>query len=281
MNIFMRFSEGKAKALTLSYDDGVIQDKRLIDILKPHGIKATFNINSGLFADKDVIDSGRMSLEQAKKLYINSGHEIAIHSVTHPFLERLPLPIAIDKVLQDRKNLEKIFGGVIRGMAYPFGTYSDSLIEALKNMGIAYSRTVISTHDFRIPIDWLRLTATCHHKDSVLPELTEKFIKTNPNSERFNRQPLLFYLWGHSYEFDNDNNWNVIEEFAQKIGNSEDIWYATNIEIYDYIEAYNNLKFSVNGNTVYNPSAKTIWFEKNGVLHKIESNKVQTISLEE
>lgn len=273
----MRFPNGKAKALTLSYDDGVIQDKRLINILKPYGIKATFNINSGMFANEDAIDTGRMSLNQAKELYRNTYHEIAVHSVTHPFLEKLPLPIAVDEVLQDRKNLEENFGGVIRGMAYPFGTYSDSLIEALKNIGIAYSRTVISTCDFRIPTDWLRLTATCHHKDSAQPELTEKFIKSNPDSERFNRQPLLFYLWGHSYEFDNDNNWNVIEEFAQKIGNREDIWYATNIEIYDYVEAYNNLKFSVDGKTVYNPSGKTVWFEKNGVLCKIQANEVQTI----
>lgn len=276
MNIFMRFPEGKAKALTLSYDDGVIQDKRLIEILKPYGIKATFNINSGKFSESAVSVKGRMSEEQAKELYKNSGHEIAVHTLTHPSLTRLPLPIAIDEVLQDRKNLENIFGGVIRGMAYPYGTYSDELIDMLKNIGIAYSRTVVSTHDFRIPTDWLKLTATCHHNDSLLFELTDKFINAKPDSEKSNRQPLLFYLWGHSYEFDNDNNWDIIEEFAQKIGNSEDVWYATNIEIYDYIEAYKNLKFSVGGNTVYNPSGQTVWFENNGVLYKIEPNKVQT-----
>lgn len=277
MNIFMRFPEGKAKALTLSYDDGVIQDKRLVETLKPYGIKATFNINSGKFSESAVSVKGRMSEEQAKELYKNSGHEIAVHSLTHPSLEKLPLPIAVDEVVEDRKNLENIFGGVIRGMAYPYGTYSDALIDMLKKVGIAYSRTVISTHDFRIPTDWLKLTATCHHNDSLLFELTDKFINAIPDSERWSRQPLLFYLWGHSYEFDNDNNWNIIEEFAEKIGNREDIWYATNIEIYDYIEAYNNLKFSVSGNTVYNPSGQPVWFENNGVLHKIEPNKVQTI----
>lgn len=276
MNIFMRFPNGKAKALTLSYDDGVLQDKRLIDILKPYGIKATFNINSGMFSDEDAT-GGRMSANQIKDTYSNSDHEVGIHSVSHPFLEKLPLPIAVDEVLQDRKNLEEIFGGVIRGMAYPFGTYSDELIEALENIGIAYSRTTISTHDFRIPTDWLKLTATCHHKDSLLSELMDKFLNANPNGERFWRTPLLFYLWGHSYEFDNDNNWNVIEEFARKMGNNEEIWYATNIEIYDYIEAYNNLKFSVNGNYVYNPSGLTVWFEKDSVLYSVLPN--QTIKI--
>lgn len=277
MNIFMRFPNGKSKALTLSYDDGVIQDKRLIEILKPYGLKATFNINSGYIGDEDAVDSGRMSLKQIKELYTVSGHEVAIHGATHPFLEKLPLPIAISEVLDDRKRLEEIFGGVIRGMAYPFGTYSDELIGALKSTGIAYSRTVISTHDFRIPIDWFKLTATCHHNDTVLPELTDKFINAIPNKERFRREPLLFYLWGHSYEFDDRNNWEVIEKFAKKIGNREDIWYATNIEIYDYVQAYNNLKFGVDGNCVYNLSGQTVWFEKNGVLCCVGANELKML----
>lgn len=277
MNIFMRFPEGKAKALTLSYDDGIIQDKRLVETLKPYGIKATFNINSGKFSESDVTVKGRMSKEQAKEVYENSGHEIAVHTVTHPSLEKLPLLMAVSEVVEDRKNLENIFGGVIRGMAYPYGAYNDALIEKLKNIGIAYSRTVISTHDFRIPTDWLKLTATCHHNDSLLFELTDKFINAKPDSEKSNRQPLLFYLWGHSYEFDNDNNWNIIEEFAQKIGNREDTWYATNIEIYDYIQAYNNLKFSVDGKCVYNPSAQTVWIEKDKTVYNLLPNETTEI----
>ena len=275
--MFMRFKNGKAKAITLSYDDGNIQDKRLISILDPQGIKATFNINSGLFAKEDATDWGRMSKEQAIALYVDSGHEVAVHTVTHPFLEKLPLPIAVDEVLSDRKSLEKDFGGVIRGMAYPYGTYSDALIDALQSIGIAYARTVIATHDFRIPTDWLRLTATCHHTDPAFLELTDKFLASDPNKEQYNRTPLLFYLWGHSYEFDNDKNWNVIEEFAEKVGNREDIWYATNIEIYDYIKAYNALQFSIDAKCVYNPSAQTVWFETNGILHSVEANETKRL----
>lgn len=278
MNIVMRFPNGKTKALTLSYDDGVIQDKRLIEILKPYGIKATFNINSGILSKDDVTDSGRMSEKQVKEVYTNSAHEVAVHSATHPLLDNLPLNMAIDEILQDRKNLEKMFGRVIRGMAYPFhGTDNDSLMDALRTIGIAYSRTVVSTHDFRIPTNWMKLTATCHHSDPVLMELTEKFINAKPDSERLHRQPLLFYLWGHSYEFDNANNWNVIEEFAQKVGNREDIWYATNIEIYDYIQAYNNLKFSVDGKRVYNPSAQTVWIEKDKTVYNLLPNETTEI----
>ena len=278
MSVFMRFPDSKAKALTLSYDDGVIQDKRLINILKPYGIKATFNINSGMFSQVDVVDGGRMSMRQAKELYMNSGHEVAVHSLTHLYLDKLPLAIAVDDVLEDRKNLETLFGGVVRGMAYPYGTYSDVLIDALENIGIAYSRTVISTHDFRLPSDWLQLTATCHHNDSLLMKLTDDFINANPNNERFCQEPLLFYLWGHSYEFDNNDNWNVIEEFAKKMGNRDDVWYATNIEIYDYMQAYEKLIFSVNEEWVYNPSGLTIWFEKDGEIQIILAGEQKNIS---
>ncbi|MBR7133681.1 MAG: polysaccharide deacetylase family protein [Clostridia bacterium] len=254
MNIFLRFPEGRAKALTLSYDDGVKQDERFIGILDKHGLKGTFNINSAYAGCE-----GRLSVEKMNSLLEAGGHELAVHGATHPFLEQLPLALAIDDVLTDRKKLEEETGKIIRGMAYPYGTFSDDLASGLRAIGIAYSRTVISTGNFRLPTDWLKLAATCHHNDKRLPELTQHFINDSPN-----RAPWLFYLWGHSYEFDNNNNWNVIEDFAEKIGGKEDIWYATNIEIYDYITAYNRLQFSASGSRVHNPSAIKIWFEKNG-----------------
>ena len=71
-------------------------------------------------------------------------------------------------------------------------------------------------------------------------------------------------MWGHSYEFDQNvpnNNWGVIEEFAEYMGNREDIWYATNIEIYDYIAAYKQLVFSVGITKVYNPTCTILYFE--------------------
>ena len=48
---YMLFPGGKQKALTLSYDDGVQQDIRFIEILDKYGIKCTFNINSYSFEE--------------------------------------------------------------------------------------------------------------------------------------------------------------------------------------------------------------------------------------
>ncbi len=259
-NIYMRFPGGRAKALTLSYDDGVQQDHRLISILNRHGIKCTFNINSGLFpAEGTTFPPGqihrRLTEQEAVALYTDSGHEVAVHSLTHPFLEQLPPPLVVNEIAGDRKNLERLFHTIIRGMAYPFGTYSDEVVTVLRSAGIVYSRTVESTEDFRVPSDWLRLPATCHHDSPRLGQLTDKFITETPG-----HGPWLFYLWGHSYEFEANDNWKVIEDFSKAIGGKEDIWYATNIQVYDYIQAFRALHFSMDAGLVHNPSAVPVFF---------------------
>ena len=278
-NLYMRFPEGKAKALTLSYDDGVQQDARLMEILDLHGLKCTFNINSGSFAPEGkVYEAGRVHRRMTEKecaaLYTNSGHEVAVHAYTHPFLEQLPQSGVVYEVMKDREKLEAVFGCIIKGMAYPYGTVSDAVVEALRVCGISYSRTTVSTEKFDIPTDWLRLPATCHHKNPRLMELAEKF--TAMESDKLTA-PKLFYLWGHSYEFEDANNWNVIEEFSQYIGGRDDIWYATNIQIYDYIKAYNSLEFSADMSIVHNPSALTVCFKFNGKNYSLPSGETRVL----
>lgn len=257
----LRYPGGLAKAITFSYDDGVEQDIRLVEIFNKYGMKGTFNINTGSFAEEGhVYPKGqvhrRMTKKQTYELFANSPHEVAVHTLNHPFLEQLPTNMVLEEVLSDRKNIEEMFGKPIRGMAYPFGTTSDAVVEALRLCGIVYSRTTQFTRSFELPKDnWLRLPATCHHNSPALNELANKFINENPT-----RAPWLFYVWGHSYEFESDNNWDLIENFCEKVGNKSDVWYATNIEIFDYITAYNSLIFSVTGDMVYNPTSTEVFF---------------------
>lgn len=271
--MYMKLKGGKSKVLTLSYDDGVVQDIRLIKILNKHGIKATFNINTGLYLPEEATREkfyGRMKLSEAKELYIYSGHEVAVHSLTHPFLEALKKEEVIVEVLEDRKNIEQQYGVLARGMSYPFGTYSDMVIEALKECGICYSRTVVSTEAFCLPQNWLKLNPTCHHNNNKLMELAKSFVE---GEEKYSHRNKMFYLWGHSYEFDNNDNWNIIEEFADYIGNREDIWYATNIEIFDYVTAYENLQVSVDKSIVHNPSSIDVWFMEKGKVYCVKGGE--------
>ena len=276
--IFMRFPGGRAKALTLSYDDGVDQDIRLIEIMRANGLKGTFNLNSGLIAPEGKVwpqgqTHRRMTLSQMQHLYIENGMEVAVHGLTHPFLEQLPPDALAYELVQDRKNLEDIYGGIVRGMAYPFGTYNEAVLAAMKAAGIVYSRTVVSTHDFRIPTDWLRLDPTCHHADPELLPLLRRFLDAPDD-----RAPMMFYLWGHSYEFERADNWDVIEEFAQMAGGRDDIWYATNIEIYDYATAFAQLRSSADGSRVCNPTAETLYLRTaSGAQFAIAPGELQEI----
>ena len=261
---YMLFPDGKNKALTLSYDDGVQQDIRLIETLDKYGLKCTFNINSYSFEEEErEFAPGqvhrRMARREAAEVYskaIANGHEVATHGYSHPFLDKLPSEMVSYEIVEDRKRLEEMFGKVIKGHAYPYGATSAKVVDVLRNCGILYARTTAATKRFDIPTDWLRLPSTCHHNEPSLMQLADQFL----NEPSRYPNPKLFYLWGHTYEFDNNNNWEVIEKFAEYVGNRNDVWYANNMQVYEYVEAYRALQFSSNGNTVYNPSCHTVWF---------------------
>ncbi len=272
---FMRFPGGLPKAFTLSYDDGVEQDERLIEIFDKYGLKCTFNISGGLFAPEGTVyPAGRvhrpLTLEKSLEIYNKNGHEVATHGYTHPWLEKLTESGATYEILKDREVLESVFGCIVKGNAYPYGAYSDSVVEAMKKCGIVYARTTRTTERFDIPTDWLRLHPTCHHNNPRVFELCDKFI------EMKNEAPQLFYLWGHSFELEKDNNWDRIEQISEKISGKSDIWYANNMEIYNYVKAYEALTFSADMTKVYNPSALEVFFILNGRNYSIKPG--QTIN---
>ena len=145
----MKLKDGKNKILTFSYDDGVVQDIRLMDIFNKHGLKATFNINSGCYLPEDVTREqfrGRLKRSEAIALYQDSGHEIAVHGLEHKFLSKLKPAEMVREVFEDRRNIEADYGTITRGMAYAYSDYNAEAIEILKQCGIVYSRAVASTN---------------------------------------------------------------------------------------------------------------------------------------
>lgn len=268
------FPGGRKKALTLSYDDGITQDKRLISIFNKYALKATFNLNSGIQNENNFwVNKGkiikRMNIDEIQDVY--KGHEIAVHSLSHPHLEDLPKEMLITEIFDDRKNLEKIFGYPVRGMAYPYGTYNEKVLDAIRACGIEYSRTVKQHEKFNLPESFLEWHPTCHHINPNLMEITKNFLETE-----FKSMGLL-YVWGHSYEFDVDENWELIEEFCETVSNNDSIWYATNIEIIDYLKALNNLKYSADCEIVYNPSAISLWISADEKVIEIKSGETVKI----
>lgn len=262
--MLMKFPGGTVKALTLSYDDGVIYDRRLIEIMKKNGLKGTFNVNSGRFPKQSLPGERRMGAKEALEVYGESGMEVACHGLHHQFLNEMTCTGKSMEIVQDKMNLEKLFGRIIRGAAYAYGVYDDESIRILRHAGIAYCRTGGSTGSFALPSDWMRFSGTCHHKNPKLMELTRKFLDYDKVTELRRMHPQLFYVWGHSYEFHDDNNWNIMEEFAETVGSRPDIWYATNIEVYDYVTAFHSMQQSCDGKILCNPSAQTLYLNENG-----------------
>ena len=241
---------GKSKALVMSYDDGCVQDKRLLEIFNRYGIKGTFHIPSGsAFAESHI------SLSDMKSVY--AGHEISCHTVSHPYLERIAVSEMIREIWSDRETLEKAAGTQIRGMSYPMRNYTPEIIEICKAAGIQYARTADSTGKFNLPADFMRWDPTCHHTEAM------KYLEPFRKLESY-RKLSLFFVWGHSFELDRDlpdNNWEMMESFCQQAAEIPDVWFATCMEVCRYVNAVRNAEVSCDGKNVYNPSAETLYLE--------------------
>ena len=281
---FLRFPEGKFKAVTFSYDDGLHADIRLAKRLSDCGMKATFNLCSGLMSDID--GQHYLSANDVREHILPLGHEIAVHGHSHsaPGLCR-PIEI-IDEVLTCRRNLEVEFDRIVRGMAYPDsgikiltgGKNKEQIKEILKSLDICYARTTLDDRSFELPNDLYEWSATAHHTDPKIMEYIDEFLSLNERKLYCSRRwPKLMYIWGHSAEFDNQNNWELLDEICDKLSHREDIWYATNMEICDYMKAYDSLVFSADGKKVYNPSLIKLWFDIDGKLYSISSGETLVI----
>lgn len=263
-DIFLRYPGGRDKAVTFSYDDGRTTDIKLVEIFDKYGMKGTFNLNTEALLSNAPEDDVYLKKDDAVRLFKDSAHEVALHGHTHPFLDLLPNGMAAYDVIKNREILEDIFEKPIRGMAYPNGPvtgegeYDDNLISLMKDCGICYARTTEPVEHFRLCSEWLKMGSTCHHNNPELMNIAKRFAET-----KVDRIPRIFSVWGHSFEFEKNDNWNVIEELCAYLASRDDIWFATCIELYDYVEAYNRLKFSVNGKFVYNPSNTTVYIMKN------------------
>ena len=270
---------GKMKAVTFSYDDGPIFDIRLAEIFDKYSVKGTFNINSGFVGGGDK----RLGYEDIKSHILEKGHEVAIHGENHVAPGTGFPPQVIADILNCRKALENALGIIIRGMAYPDsgvrrlnnGNNYENIRSYIKNLGVVYSRTLGGDNDsFTLPEDFYSWMPTAHHKNPELFDMVDKFLNINEASiYSAALYPRIFYLWGHSYEFDSNDGWNLIENFCEKISGKEDTWYATNIEICEYVTAYYSLIRSADGKTVYNPTLIDIWMNVDGRTVLIKSGE--------
>lgn len=261
------FPGGKRVAVTTSWDDGTIHDRRLVAAFNEMGIKGTFNLNSGFLGNVHA-QAKAQYIEREEVAGLFAGHEVAIHTVTHPWLQKLDASQIALEVLEDRKALEDLVGYPVRGMAYPFGTYNAEVISVLRALGIVYCRTVENKWNPWPATEPLAWPATCH---VVRPDPTpgEEFARWYDKGGQG-----LFFVWGHSYEFDRKLDWGQVETIFRPMAGKGDVWYCTNIELFDYEAARQRVVIGANRKTAYNPSAMSVWLSVDGALKEVKGGEV-------
>lgn len=194
------------------WDDGVTTDARLVDILRRHQATASFNLNAGLHGKQRTpagIHQGtpveRLAWNEMKAVY--AGFTIANHSLTHPHLDQISIDAARDEIVRGRHCLQQFFGQPVRGFAYPYGTYSDAVMQLVRDAGHAYARTVGNADDPFPPRDAMATDPCCHFLASDFWSRYERA-----------KQRGVFYFWGHSYELVSESMWREFEAAVERIG---------------------------------------------------------------
>lgn len=277
--IEMLFPEGKSKALILSYDDGPFQDRKLVELMNKYDLKGTFHLNSNKLDLPNYLTKAEI-----KDLF--KGHEVSVHSTNHPNLTALSKIDIMYEVIEDRRELERLSGMTVRGMAYPFGNYNASVLDAIQGVGIAYARTVYDTYNFTIPHNFLAWHPSIHQFGKAYfspnqPEVDKKEIAafTQLVSNFLKSDTLaLMDVWGHSWEMgDSKEKWDAMEQFFKTVAHNPSICYIKQIDLVDYIHAYENLQFGVDKKLVTNVSALDIYIKKAGKTFKVSAGTTTSL----
>ena len=276
VKIEMLFPEGKTKALLLSYDDGTIHDRKLVKLMNKYHLIGTFHLNSNKLGTDIYFDY--LNKAEIKQLY--EGHEVSVHSANHPNLTDISKIDVFYEIAEDRKELERLVGYPVRGMAYPFGNTNDDVVAIIDDLGIEYARTVGDTYNFEIPKDFLRWYPTIHQfaKAYWEPNQPEKDIKELEVFYKViadflaTKQLAVLDIWGHSWEMGLDQNkWDETEKFFTLLANNPTIHYTKQIDLVDYINAFRNLKFSVDKSSVTNTSSLNICIKINDTIYTVQA----------
>ena len=195
----------KRRIFLLSFDDGTVWDRRFVELLNSYEMPCTFNLNSGLegfvweFEGKPVC---RQRLADAVQQY--RGHEVASHTLTHPWLNSLTPPQLRREVEEDAKTIKRLFGLQEIGFGVPFTACGEREINIIRKF-VRYIRLSEFAESFSLPKDEYHIPIHGLYNDADIREKIQAFGESDlPVS--------LFVMAGHSYEFEMLNHWGYIED---------------------------------------------------------------------
>ena len=238
------------KYFTISYDDGLEQDEKLIALMKQYGIRGTFNLSGGLFGKRSYIrrigdmgmdaESDRKGkcvshfiLPKKRAAEIYRDVEVASHGKHHLNETKLDDARLREEIEEDAAILSDMFNKPVRGHIVPYGAVNTKVCSVMAGAGLTYGRMATMMKkpaDFKAHIQDGMIVPTCWHLDRFAVPYLEKFI-SEPAPED---EDLVFYMWGHGYELDygtKRGNWEYIERVFRMANDAEDVIKVTNGEL--------------------------------------------------
>lgn len=200
-----------ANYFLISFDDGTIYDRRFVTLLNQYHLKGTFNLNSGLedfvWYYEDRFPIRRQVLSETVEQY--RGHEIASHSLHHPWLNTLTPPQISREIGEDCEALKKLFGLEEIGFGVPFTACDEREIKLIRKF-VRYIRLSEFADSFVLPKDPYHIPIHALYNDDDIREKIRQFAECGLDN-------ALFVMAGHSYELEVLNHWEYMEDLLQFI----------------------------------------------------------------
>ena len=266
------YPEGRRKAFNISYDDGVIQDIRFVELLNRYGLKGTFNLNYGMmrsgFTWEHECGMTVRRIPEDQVMTVYQGHEIASHSYSHPYFDNAAETEILKELGSDKFFLERLFGREVAGYATPFYYYSDLMADCVRHCGFEYARISEESNDYYVPQDFYRWRGSKFHWDEDLTDFIRGFLETH-------QELALCQLVGHSYDLDVMNLWDTMEQICRWVSENSDVWAATHLELVRYLRSMSLAR--VENGKIINESNTAHWFEVDGGVLKLMSGENFTL----
>ena len=250
---------GKTKAFNITYDDGILQDVCFVALLNKYGIKGTFNLNSQLMEQEfEWVHPNGMTVKRLSKSavrHLYDGHEIAAHTLTHPFLNDKTEVELLWEIGEDKRRLEELFGREVAGFGVPFHFYDEKIARCVQNCGFEYGRNSELTHNYSPWQDPYYWSCGVFHLEPVLDDYVDGFFHTA-------EELALCQIVGHAYDLDAENMWEKMENILARMAADESVCSMTHLELVRYMRGMKQAV--VEKNVIVNSSELTLWFLVDG-----------------
>jgi hypothetical protein len=230
-----------------------------VALLNKYGIKGTFNLNSQLMEQEfEWVHPNGMTVKRLSKsavCHLYDGHEIAAHTLTHPFLNDKTEVELLWEIGEDKRRLEELFGREVAGFGVPFHFYDEKIARCVQKCGFEYGRNSELTHNYSPWQDPYYWSCGVFHLEPVLDDYVDGFFHTE-------EELALCQIVGHAYDLDAENMWEKMENILARMAADESVCSMTHLELVRYMRGMKQAV--VEKNVIVNSSELTLWFLVDG-----------------